>query len=899
MTHAPLAPTHRAPSRALLACAAPLLLAAAALQPHAAAQGVTLVPLATAGDTSPGTPILSVDGTVLFLAHHGSETLTRVEVGTGAVTGRLELTSAPDVMALDEAGTRLFVKLSDRRILEVDTVAWSVTRTMVNAPSATFSLTVQDGAGVLYASGGQVGRIYDLSTGALTQGIAFPSSGGFQSVSERSFLSADGLEVIVYTKASNAGPYFVSAFDAANGALVRTLPLPGPEPYGFLASRDRSQFLVQTGSPGGQIVERFDAATFASLGATTLVGGLFSELEAFDATTLRVAGTTPGGRQAFSLAGSTVDPNDPSLVQIPVASPYAFAPSAEWLVRLGGGGFVLTDLLAGTETTAPFSVSGVALSRLAFSRDETRVAGVDASDDWYGVFERTPAGFQTIASGSTNSIPGLSRADAFTLVPDAARAIAFGRTSAVAAVVDLDAAEVLAKVALGGEPTARVAVGDLAVAGLGDGTLLAIDPVAAAITGTASLGAGILELRAGAQPGEVWARVRSGAGDELVRVDTSSMQQLARIPLGASTTGTALHVPFVQGTFALAEGTGAAFAVRPSGAIDVVDLGASAVTSTIPAPSAPGAYRFSLTFDPVHARLFAGSNAPSITAFDASGPGAPTQLWHLAPTNSGAAIVSAEVALSGDGSVAFVDLTTNGSPAGVGLAALDAATGALLDSVAHQALYDLDVVGDALALGYIIEIGTLEFRAGAFSPLELRPVGGGSLISSVELDRDHGRVLAAKPDTTELVLVDLFDGRIQTACLGGTPNSIGEVARLAASGSPYAGDVLHLRNAGLAPGAMFGLLVVGPQLAAPLPVMNSQGSLCVSAPLGRFNAQVQTAGPDGAHAFEVDTTGLPVGAAPVPVTPGATWAFQVWYRDVLSGGAQTSNLSSALAVTFR
>ena len=32
---------------------------------------------------------------------------------------------------------------------------------------------------------------------------------------------------------------------------------------------------------------------------------------------------------------------------------------------------------------------------------------------------------------------------------------------------------------------------------------------------------------------------------------------------------------------------------------------------------------------------------------------------------------------------------------------------------------------------------------------------------------------------------------------------------------------------------------------------------------------------------------------------GTTWSWQAWYRDVDGGGAPTSNLSSAVSVTFQ
>ena len=49
-------------------------------------------------------------------------------------------------------------------------------------------------------------------------------------------------------------------------------------------------------------------------------------------------------------------------------------------------------------------------------------------------------------------------------------------------------------------------------------------------------------------------------------------------------------------------------------------------------------------------------------------------------------------------------------------------------------------------------------------------------------------------------------------------------------------------------------------------------------------------------AIPVDLGALPL-SPPVAAVPGATWIFQLWYRDQGAGGP-TSNFSDAVAVTF-
>ncbi|MEL6431751.1 MAG: hypothetical protein AAFR54_21450, partial [Planctomycetota bacterium] len=42
----------------------------------------------------------------------------------------------------------------------------------------------------------------------------------------------------------------------------------------------------------------------------------------------------------------------------------------------------------------------------------------------------------------------------------------------------------------------------------------------------------------------------------------------------------------------------------------------------------------------------------------------------------------------------------------------------------------------------------------------------------------------------------------------------------------------------------------------------------------------------------------PDGSVVSPVLAGETWYYQAWHRDVV-GGAQTTNLTDAVAVTYR
>ena len=59
-----------------------------------------------------------------------------------------------------------------------------------------------------------------------------------------------------------------------------------------------------------------------------------------------------------------------------------------------------------------------------------------------------------------------------------------------------------------------------------------------------------------------------------------------------------------------------------------------------------------------------------------------------------------------------------------------------------------------------------------------------------------------------------------------------------------------------------------------------------------------SSGPTGTAHLVFDLTNVSTNANLTVVAAGETWSWQAWYRDVDGGGAPTSNLSSAVGVTF-
>lgn len=130
-------------------------------------------------------------------------------------------------------------------------------------------------------------------------------------------------------------------------------------------------------------------------------------------------------------------------------------------------------------------------------------------------------------------------------------------------------------------------------------------------------------------------------------------------------------------------------------------------------------------------------------------------------------------------------------------------------------------------------------------------------------------------------------------------NSIGQQGALRAVGDlSLDADRLLLRASNLPPFVTTLMLAAPGGLGGQL-LANSEGILCLTGPIGRFNGpgQLLSSGSDGIVLFEVPLDGLATPMGPAAAMAGERWNFQLWYRDVL-GGMPTSNLTSSVSVVF-
>lgn len=136
-------------------------------------------------------------------------------------------------------------------------------------------------------------------------------------------------------------------------------------------------------------------------------------------------------------------------------------------------------------------------------------------------------------------------------------------------------------------------------------------------------------------------------------------------------------------------------------------------------------------------------------------------------------------------------------------------------------------------------------------------------------------------------------------CGPSVANSTGASAEIGASGSALVAQNTFVLEASSLPPFQFGLFVVSAQQGFVAGAGGaSNGNLCLGGSIGRFTApsQIQNSGAAGEFALAVDLNAIPQGVGVVGTSPGDTWHFQAWFRDVVGAG---SNFTDGLTVTFR
>lgn len=144
---------------------------------------------------------------------------------------------------------------------------------------------------------------------------------------------------------------------------------------------------------------------------------------------------------------------------------------------------------------------------------------------------------------------------------------------------------------------------------------------------------------------------------------------------------------------------------------------------------------------------------------------------------------------------------------------------------------------------------------------------------------------------------NLGDG-VESFCLPTNPNSLGFAVSVSHTGGrDLASNDTTLHAAGVPVGA-FGYFLCSRAYQPGAALPGSQGTLCLGAPVGRFNraGEILTGSATFTVALPLDLQDLPQPTGGVAAQAGESWHFQLWYRD--ANPQPTSNLSQALRLTF-
>ncbi|MEM8710069.1 MAG: VCBS repeat-containing protein [Planctomycetota bacterium] len=133
------------------------------------------------------------------------------------------------------------------------------------------------------------------------------------------------------------------------------------------------------------------------------------------------------------------------------------------------------------------------------------------------------------------------------------------------------------------------------------------------------------------------------------------------------------------------------------------------------------------------------------------------------------------------------------------------------------------------------------------------------------------------------------------------PNSTGFVGRMSVTGSPIVTNNNVVLNAERIPPNSFGLFILSLNSGFFANPGGSQGNLCLSGQVGRFDRPGETQQANGQGRFL-----LPINLGNIPspslgqtqAFAGETWHFQAWHRDTVMG-ASTSNFTNGVRVSLQ
>ncbi|MDA1264725.1 MAG: PPC domain-containing protein [Planctomycetota bacterium] len=126
-------------------------------------------------------------------------------------------------------------------------------------------------------------------------------------------------------------------------------------------------------------------------------------------------------------------------------------------------------------------------------------------------------------------------------------------------------------------------------------------------------------------------------------------------------------------------------------------------------------------------------------------------------------------------------------------------------------------------------------------------------------------------------------------------NSSGQPAQISAFGSVSVAANDVLLEATQMPSNQFGFFLNSMTQGFAMPP-GSQGNLCLSGGIGRYNAFIMSTGATGEFSLQLDLTDTPAPGGHIAIQAGETWYFQTWFRD--NNPSQTNNFTDGICIVF-